>query len=102
MLAPAVGVASGAVVAQAAVDSPWPWGRVAYGLLAAMLATAASNAWNQAFDVEIDRVNKPTRPIPAGDASVAQALAVGWLSALLAFGLGWLASPGFVVCVDAL
>lgn len=99
LLMPAVGVASGAVVAHAAAAGPWRWGGVACGLASALLATAASNAWNQVFDVEIDRVNKPGRPIPAGALPAWAALLLGQVCALAALVLGWLASPGFFFCV---
>lgn len=101
LLAPIVGVGSGAVVARAAVGAPWCWTHVVCGVTSALLATAASNAWNQAFDVEIDRVNKPTRPIPSGRATVGEALAVGWVCACGALLLGWFASLAFLACVAA-
>ncbi|GMN39642.1 hypothetical protein TIFTF001_008869 [Ficus carica] len=43
------------------------------GLIAVMLAYAYSNGLNQIFDVDIDRVNKPYLPIPAGELSLKQA-----------------------------
>lgn len=83
MLAPLVGVVAGAGTAASATDLPFRPGLVALAALAAVLANAASNAWNQAFDADIDRVNKPTRPIPAGEATVAGALRLGHVCALL-------------------
>jgi 4-hydroxybenzoate polyprenyltransferase len=32
----------------------------------AAVLNAASNALNQIYDLEIDRVNKPLRPLPSG------------------------------------
>ncbi|XP_024026998.1 homogentisate solanesyltransferase, chloroplastic [Morus notabilis] len=43
------------------------------GLIAVMLAFAYANGINMIFDVEIDRINKPYLPIPAGDISLKQA-----------------------------
>ena len=40
----------------------WPW----LILAAAAVATAAGNTINDIYDVDIDRVNKPRRPLPAG------------------------------------
>lgn len=99
LLAPTVGVVSGALVASAALGVDTPWLRVGAGILAALLATGASNAWNQAFDVELDRINKPSRPIPSGRASVRDGIVVGHVAALLALAVGWFAGPSFFACV---
>ncbi len=42
--------------------------------LAGGMIAAAANAWNDFFDVEIDRINKPYRPLPSGKLSTRQAL----------------------------
>jgi geranylgeranylglycerol-phosphate geranylgeranyltransferase len=44
----------------------WPW----LVLAATAFAAAAGNVINDIYDVEIDRVNRPKRPIPAGAASL--------------------------------
>ena len=49
---------------------------------AAALATAGGNAVNDYFDLEIDRINKPRRPLPSGALSRDAALSF----AILAFG----------------
>lgn len=49
---------------------------VALGAFVAALLNVASNAVNQIFDVEIDRTNKPDRPLPAGTLSMAEAWTV--------------------------
>ena len=99
LLAPAVGSLSGAVAAAAATDVALPVGTVALGVAAALSATGASNAWNQAFDADIDRVNKPERPIPAGRVTVGAALRLGHVLAALALALGLLATPAFGACI---
>jgi 4-hydroxybenzoate polyprenyltransferase len=43
------------------------------GTIMAAALNAASNALNQIHDIEIDRVNKPKRPLPAGEITVAAA-----------------------------
>lgn len=90
MLAPLVGVIAGAATAASATGAPFRPELVALAALAAVLANAASNAWNQAFDADIDRVNKPTRPIPAGEATVAGALRLGHVAAVLGLGVAGL------------
>ncbi len=83
MLAPLVGVVAGAGTASHATGAPFRVELVALAALAAVFANGASNAWNQAFDADIDRLNKPTRPIPAGTATVAGARRLGHVLALL-------------------
>jgi 4-hydroxybenzoate polyprenyltransferase len=99
LLAPVVGVGSGAVIAHAATDASWAWDRLAFALGSAMLATAASNAWNQVFDVELDRVNKPSRPLPSGRIGARAAMGFGHACAVGALLLAWLATPAFLACV---
>jgi chlorophyll/bacteriochlorophyll a synthase len=99
LLAPAVGACAGAVVAAGALGVPLPWAGVAAACLSAAAATGASNAWNQAHDAPLDRVNKPERPIPAGLVGEGAALGLGDLLAVLALGLGALASGAFLACV---
>jgi geranylgeranylglycerol-phosphate geranylgeranyltransferase len=50
--------------------SHWPW----LVLVAAAFATAAGNTINDIYDVAIDRVNKPRRPLAAGALSVRAAV----------------------------
>lgn len=42
------------------------WGAVGLAALATFLVTASSNAWNDYLDIEIDRINRPDRVLPAG------------------------------------
>lgn len=99
LLAPMLGTGAGAVVAVGAGAAAWSWTPVLCAFASAAFATAASNAWNQAFDADIDRVNKPSRPIPRGAATERQAIAFGHLCAVLALILGYLASIPFLACV---
>jgi len=98
LLAPALGFASGAVTAAGAVPRDvFSRDLVLFpviGLTMAAVLNAASNALNQIYDLEIDRVNKPRRPLPSGRISIAEAwlfTAVGYAVALL---LAWLVAPG--------
>jgi chlorophyll synthase len=101
LIAPVVGAGSNAVAAAAALDVPVPWAKVLLALASACAATGASNAWNQVFDADIDRVNKPFRPIPSGRASPRFALLLGDVLALAALALGAFVSVGFLACVGA-
>jgi len=101
LLAPTFGTFAAAVVAAAALDRALPLKSLGGALLAAVLATAASNAWNQVFDVAIDRQNKPTRPIPQGLVSARAALLGGHLFAVLALLVGAGVSWSFLACIGA-
>lgn len=99
LLAPAVGVLCGARIAQSALDVTVETQGLVLAVISALLATAASNAWNQAFDVELDRVNKPYRPIPTGRTTVRAATLLGHVLALLGLATGFFVSPWFFALV---
>src|SRR5258705_9954334 len=79
LVAPALGFASGAATAAgAAPREPWNIDLVLYpviGLVMAAVLNAASNALNQIYDLEIDRINKPKRALPSGRLSLRDAWA---------------------------
>jgi 4-hydroxybenzoate polyprenyltransferase len=111
LLPPLLGMLSGAFSALGAVAQHegrtrldlladrWPF--LVVGSLMAAALNAASNVLNQWTDLENDRINKPTRPLPAGEVTVretvvyftvlyAVALAAAYLVTPLAGrGLGW-------------
>ena len=98
LVAPALGFISGALTATGAAPSePWsPSLLVAPVLGAAMAAllNAGNNALNQIYDLDIDRVNKPKRPLPSGRLTIPQ---VWWFTNItyaLALVLAWLVAPG--------
>jgi geranylgeranylglycerol-phosphate geranylgeranyltransferase len=51
-----------------------PWARVFLAALAAALIAAAANSINDFFDIDIDAINKPRRPLPSGRVSIFAAL----------------------------
>jgi 4-hydroxybenzoate polyprenyltransferase len=64
------------------------------GAAMAALLNAGNNALNQIYDLDIDRVNKPKRPLPSGRLTIAQ---VWWFTNItyaLALVLAWLVAPG--------
>ena len=89
LFAPALGMASGGVAAiGAAPRESWSIWLVLYPLIGAAMAAvlnAASNGLNQIYDVEIDAVNKPKRPLTSGRLSFREA----WAFTLAAFALAW-------------
>ena len=66
-----------------------PDARLLWALAAAALVTAAGNVVNDYFDVEIDRINKPRRPIPSGRITRTESrrYAAGLTAAALACGI---------------
>jgi len=42
------------------------WLNVSLAVFSTLLVSAAANAWNDYLDIEIDRINQPQRPLPAG------------------------------------
>ena len=98
LVAPALGFASGAVTAAGATPAqPFTAALAIYpliGLTMAAVLNSASNALNQIYDLEIDRINKPKRPLPSGRVSVREA----WIFTLAAYAaalaLAWFVAPG--------
>ncbi len=48
------------------VAGPESWWPVIMAAITVILITVSTNAWNDYVDIEIDRINKPERPLPAG------------------------------------
>lgn len=98
LVAPALGFASGAVTAIGA-EPMEPWSRAlivypAIGSVMAAVLNAASNALNQIYDLEIDRINKPKRPLPSGRLTAGDAWTFTLVAYLVAWALAWLVMPG--------
>lgn len=98
MLPPLVGIISGAVCAFGSAHNPDPDRRltlaviltVALGSVCAAIMNAASNAINQIYDLEIDRLNKPNRPLVTGALGVRQAWIFTWIVYALSIIPTWL------------
>jgi 4-hydroxybenzoate polyprenyltransferase len=98
LVAPALGFASGAVTAAGAVPrEPWSTDLLLYpiiGLTMAAVLNAASNALNQIYDLEIDRVNKPKRPLPSDRLTLRSAWTFTLVAYAIALVLAWFVAPG--------
>ena len=97
LVAPMLGIISGGITAWGAAPvTSFHWSIVfsilAGGLMAAML-NVASNGINQVFDLPIDRINKPSRPIPSGKMSIREAWAVSLAAYVVAWILAWVVVP---------
>jgi 4-hydroxybenzoate polyprenyltransferase len=97
LVAPALGFASGAATAfGAAPREHWHLAIVLYpliGLTMAAVLNAASNALNQIYDLDIDRVNKPKRPLPSGRMGMRDAWMFTRASYAVALILAWFVAP---------
>jgi 4-hydroxybenzoate polyprenyltransferase len=98
LLPPALGMVSGAITAWGAghAKPAVTWSLVmpvVYGALMAAVLNAFSNGINQIYDLAIDRVNKPRRPLPAGTMTMGEAWGFTGATFVLAWVLAWLASP---------
>src|SRR5204863_7617288 len=98
LVAPALGFLSGAATAYGAVPrETWHPHLIVYPVIGAIMAAvlnAASNAINQIYDLEIDRVNKPKRPLPSGRLSMKAAWTFTAITYAIALTLAWLVAPG--------
>ena len=98
LVAPALGFVSGAVTAWGApprnpVDA-WLFLYPAVGALMAAVLNAGNNALNQIYDLEIDRINKPKRPLTSGRMGMREAWVFTWVTYAIALVLAWCVAPG--------
>jgi 4-hydroxybenzoate polyprenyltransferase len=98
LAAPALGFASAAITAAGAHPrESWDGDLIVFpvvGTVMAAVLNAASNALNQIYDLEIDRVNKPGRPLPSGKLTRREAWAFTIAAYAVAIALAWLVAPG--------
>jgi geranylgeranylglycerol-phosphate geranylgeranyltransferase len=86
LLPPLLGIISGAICAWGSAHNPDPSRAVtasvvltvALGSICAVFLNAANNSLNQIYDLEIDRINKPNRPLARGELSIPQAWRFTW------------------------
>ena len=97
LVAPALGFMSGALTAIGATPrEPLSMSILVPPLIGSTMAAvlnAGNNALNQIYDLDIDRVNKPKRPLPSGRLTIDE---VWWFTAItyvLALVFAWLVAP---------
>jgi 4-hydroxybenzoate polyprenyltransferase len=91
-------VAMGFLFVQSA--GPWHFTRLDYAALAALVAASsllylAGMVLNDVFDVEVDRQERPERPLPSGKIPFETAQRLGWL--LLALGVAVASASMFLI-----
>jgi geranylgeranylglycerol-phosphate geranylgeranyltransferase len=99
LLVAGISVIAGGIACRAA----WREHDIWLAAIAVMLVAGAGNALNDYFDIEIDRINRPHRPLPQGSLPPAAALVASVISFALACVLGFTAGrvTGFLIVVMA-
>ncbi|HYC91162.1 MAG TPA: UbiA family prenyltransferase [Thermoanaerobaculia bacterium] len=98
LLPPLLGIISGAICAWGSAHNPDPTRAVTtsviltvtLGSLCASFLNAANNTLNQIYDLEIDRINKPGRPLVTGEVSIRGAWIYTWIMYVLGTIPTWL------------
>ncbi|MFX1562309.1 MAG: UbiA family prenyltransferase, partial [Promethearchaeota archaeon] len=84
-----IGILTTYRIISSSIGSPWNFTELIFVLLTATLTyfcvASAGNVVNDIYDLEVDRVNRPNRPLPSGAMTVRQAKA--WTVTLLVLGL---------------
>ncbi len=100
LIAPMLGVVSGALTAWGSRHSSragvFTWDELALVMIAALAAAllnAASNGVNQIYDLEIDRINKPNRPLVTGAISRGAALVFTYSLYVVSVVMTWWVVP---------
>lgn len=75
------------------------WEQVLLAALVVFFFTGGSNALNDYFDRDIDRINHPERPLPSGKISPERALYIGSISMLIPVLLGLFMSPESLIII---
>ena len=92
-LAPALGMLSGGITAFGAAPpqhlSPTVFFNLIVGTLMAAVLNAGSNGLNQIYDLDVDRVNKPHRPLPSGKLTLDEAHIFTWTAFALGLVFAW-------------
>jgi geranylgeranylglycerol-phosphate geranylgeranyltransferase len=82
-----------AVILGGYVAQTGEWLKVGLAGLAALLVAAAANAWNDYLDIEIDKINQPQRPLPAGLVSLSTARNFSIWTSIVALIIAYFISP---------
>lgn len=82
------------VPAGAGIALATPWWNTLYVVMASICLYAGGVVLNDVFDADLDRVERPERPIPVGTVSVRAAALFGSILLLLGVSLAFLVHPG--------
>lgn len=97
LFAPFVGFLSGAIIAARGFP---PW--ISFiGAFSAIFLNAASNVNNQVCDLDIDKINKPGRPLPRGKMTVKSAIIFTIILYVISLALALMVNIQFFIIVAA-
>ncbi len=78
------------------------WLPVFLAAFVVLLITVSTNAWNDYIDIEIDKINKPERPLPSGEISPQQALIFSTVGTIMSLVIAAFINPqAFYIAVGA-
>jgi 4-hydroxybenzoate polyprenyltransferase len=76
------------------------WVNVCLAILSTLFISAAANAWNDYLDIEIDKINQPHRPLPAGHLTLQEALLFAVSTTFIALFIAlWISPTAFFFAV---
>ena len=76
------------------------WARILLAGFVTILASGAANAWNDYLDIEIDKVNQPKRPLPAGMVAPESAVRFSITTSVIALALAFFINlPAFLLAL---
>ncbi len=91
-----------AVFISAYVAGPETWQPVIMAALSVLLITVSTNAWNDYLDIEIDRINKPGRPLPSGQINPRGALVFSTAGTILSLlAATFINPPAFLIALGS-
>jgi geranylgeranylglycerol-phosphate geranylgeranyltransferase len=96
LIRPELPIAAGicVVVGQAVALGKFPpIAMLGLGFALGLFLSSSAMIFNDYFDLEVDRINAPHRPLPAGLLSQPEAIAFGVITAIIAFGIALLIHP---------
>jgi geranylgeranylglycerol-phosphate geranylgeranyltransferase len=70
-----------------------PLSMVGLGFLLGFFLSSSAMIFNDYFDLEVDRINAPQRPLPSGRLSPSEAIAFGGITAVIALAIALVINP---------
>jgi chlorophyll synthase len=90
-----IGIFCGALAASSVLDSSWYYKTIAAMIISGPVLISGGQMINHYFDMEIDRINKPHRPLPSGKLNPKTVLYLSFIIAAVGIILSFLLSTEF-------
>jgi geranylgeranylglycerol-phosphate geranylgeranyltransferase len=76
------------------------WQSLTLGFLCGFFISGSAIVFNDYFDLEVDKINTPSRPLPSGTISPSEAVLLAIIAALIGLATSFAISlPAFLLCV---